>query len=573
MILNLAYDCFYNISEQWDANRKFFLDKLPYYREFDRLYNQFLENNELFFKFLYRPKDEKPDENYKQTELTYTYHEYLVIFLAYYILRINGIAIYTMPKLRRIDELVNFVTPWLFEKDRKQLVLPENIALLLRSVIEPEKNIFFANKDTFIFLFFLVKVFSAISNDKTEIDDLYKRVDADTQYQIKRITYRKKHDLFNADEFLQASLPFNLWKCFGDVEKNIPDNTLFKNLLVCISKIERNPKLLMEVSRQLARMSIEQSFLSRVANSEDNDLKQMQRNVLMDLYDRAVREDMPAIFEFYIFLNFCFILKNAETEFFHDPVFLKEITAKSTRFLNFLKTIHTLNLTADAEMFYYDCANNVAWFLKLHYDHWKGVKLLLNVLRASKKTWVKPNLSYAQKFGYENLAFLITKYFLSKNDDELERLRQEMANGLADLLKPILEKKRDPERIKNYPEYEKSLDGFDITLFEPNPLFRYAYVRAIGDLGVDPDGTGRYIHTILDKTAENDPAREVRQAAVSVSGELQNLNDGWKKGNSTRFLNEAYWWIRRAHFLMFDKEKYDEKAANEFRIWENRRYK
>jgi hypothetical protein len=207
------------------------------------------------------------------------------------------------------------------------------------------------------------------------------------------------------------------------------------------------------------------------------------------------------------------------------------------------------------------------------FSHWKGVKLLLNVFRASQREWIKENLSYdANEFAYKNLGFIIAHFFEAGTGEDLRRLRQEMANGLADNLKPIPENKRNPDRLKSYTQQELSIPGFDINLFEPNPYFRHAYVKAIEDLGVDPDGKGHFIHTILDKTAETDPDKQVREAAASASKELKKLHNGWKGGNHTRLLNEAFWWIRRAHLLTLGSNV-DEKSANEYRIWENRGYK
>jgi hypothetical protein len=472
--------------------------------------------------------------------------------------------------LRRTDELIAFITNYLFEGER--IFLSERIVSLLREEIDMEKDECRLRIEPVVFL---IKVLAATSDNDDENDALYEKCFAETQYHIKRIIYRKNHEHFDADDFLRNSLPFDLLEHLDGLERKIPDITLFKNLLeMVVCKLDRDPMTVMSVSLQLARMAECPSFLSRVANSQDNDCKRIQQKILGDLYSRAIGETLPEIFEFDIFLEFCIILEDAEILFFDNSVYLKVITEKCTRFLNSLRNIHTLNLTHDELMFYYDCAMNTAWFLILHYTHWKGVKLLLNAFRSSKEILVKRNLSPNSEFGWKNLTLSIEKLFMTGKEDELRRLRQDMANGLADLLKPIPENKQNPRRENNYSDDEKSLHGFDITLFEPNPDFRYAYVKAIGDLGVDPDGNGHFIHTILDKTAENDPDPKIRKAAETVSQELKNLNGGWKKGNHTRFLNEAYWWIRRAHLLTLGKEKeFDEKAANEYRVQENRRYK
>jgi hypothetical protein len=485
-------------------------------------------------------------------------------------MRLNGIPIYTQPELRRRGELTAFVNDLLFEDKYKRLCLPEQIAALLHYAISLEKDEYWYHNELVVFL---IKVLAAISPDTDEINALCEKVNAEAQYHIQRIIYRKTHDIFDADDFF-ANLPFELFEQADVFDKKLPDIELFTELVKKIKhNVERSPAELMAVSTHLSRMAGVPSFLFRIAQSRDEATERLQQEVLEDLYNAAVKENAPLPYECYIFLGFCFSLKTASEAFFKNDERLKTITAKCTRFLNALKNINETEFAVDEQMFLYDYARNAAWFLRLFFPHWKGVKLLLNVFRASKRAWVKENLSYdANEFGYNNLGLIISHFFQAGTGEERGRLRQEMANGLADNLKPIPENKRDPERIKRYAQEEQSIPGFDINLFEPNPYFRYAYVRAIEDLGVDPDGKGHFIHTILDKAAETDPDKQVREAAASASKELRKLRGGWKGGNHTGLLNEAFWWIRQAHLLTLGV-KFDEKLANEYRIWENREYK
>lgn len=573
-IRSLSLECYYNIPYQYNDKRSFSLDRMPIYPHLDDVYDCFLGNEPLFFMFLEGPKNEKPGEDDDQETLNFNYHEFLNIFLAYYIMRLNGIPICTQSELRRRNELAAFVVDMLFEDKYKLLCLTEQFADLLRYAISLEKDECRHRVEVVVFL---IKVLSAISPDDDEINALCEKADAEAQYHIKRIVYRKTHDAFNADDFF-VNLPFGLLEYAGFFEKKLSDIDLFTGLVQKIKHhVERSPSVLMAVSVHLSRMAGLDSFLSRFAQSRDETSGRLQQEVLEDLYNAAVNENTPLPYELYIFLLFCFFLKNAGEVFFRNDERLKAVTAKCTRFLNALKNINEAEFAIDEQMFLYDHARSAAWFLRLFFFHWKGVKLLLNVFRASKKAWVKENLSYdGDEFAYNNLGLIIAHFFQAGTGDDLGRLRQEMANGLADNLKPIPEpipeKKRDSDRIKSYTQKEQSIPGFDINLFEPNPHFRYAYVRAIEDLGVDPDGKGHFIHTILDKAAETDPDKQVREAAAAASKELKKLHTGWKGGNHTRLLNEAFWWIRRAHLLTLGSNV-DEKLANEYRVWENREYK
>ncbi|GHU41378.1 hypothetical protein FACS1894190_09410 [Spirochaetia bacterium] len=159
-----------------------------------------------------------------------------------------------------------------------------------------------------------------------------------------------------------------------------------------------------------------------------------------------------------------------------------------------------------------------------------------------------------------------------KDTNIMKQLRLNMAEGLAELLKPVPAKKQNPDRITNYEEGEKNLDGFDISLFEPNPHFRYAYVRAIGDLKIDADGNGRYLHSILENVKDNDPSEKVRKAAGEVYKELLKYQNKAPEENNNRLIIEAFWWIRYAHMKTLNLEV-DDKAAREYRIFEVREYK
>jgi hypothetical protein len=561
-ILDFAHTCFYNIAEQRDINRSFLLTRMPDYRQFDDLYDCFLADEELFFKFLDYPKSAKPDDYYTEEERVFNYHEYLNIFLAYYILRINGIKIHKKPVLECIDELIEFVTDYLFEGER--ILLSEKIVSLLRETINREKERLGGLRIKHIA--FLTKVFAAINNDDVENEMLCETVSPPYQYHyhIKRIIYRKTHEQFDAGNFLRNSLPFSFWEYIDSFETKIPDTVLFKNFAKKVFKLEKTPKTILDASIQLVRMS----FLSRVAQSQDNDCKQIQQSVLLELYNRAVGEALPALFDFRIFLEFCFILKNAESEFFGHAVYLKAITEKCTRFLNSLKNIHALNLTSDEQMFWYNCANTAAWFLALHHSWWKGVKPLLTAFRMSKIVWLKNNLSCNSHYGYNNLAGRIQFFFDKNKVAALEKLRKEMADGLADLLKPA--KQQNGERIRNYSNHEIKREGFDLNYTEPVAHWRYAYIRAIGDLGVSADGRGHYLYSVLDKSAENDPDPDVRAAAKKASEELRRLRGGIREGNHTRHLFEAFWWIRQAHMISLG-QTVDRDGALVLRVNEWRR--
>ncbi len=133
--------------------------------------------------------------------------------------------------------------------------------------------------------------------------------------------------------------------------------------------------------------------------------------------------------------------------------------------------------------------------------------------------------------------------------EEGRALRAAMTHDLLEKLKPS----KDPSKR---------------TLVEPDENWRYAYVRAVADLGADPSDTGHFHHQVLDKCAVNDPSPRVRKAAEAAAASLK-TRSGWKAGSSKRMLLHAWWWIRQAHLISFGTEM-DREAALKRREAETR---
>ena len=143
-------------------------------------------------------------------------------------------------------------------------------------------------------------------------------------------------------------------------------------------------------------------------------------------------------------------------------------------------------------------------------------------------------------------------------------LRRAMTHDFLEYLKPLRESAgRDLRR------FDDKKDGFAPTLAEPDPDMRYAYVRAIADLGADPGESGHFHHQVLDKVAMNDPSPEVREAATKAA-QVISTRSGYRRGSSKRHLLNAWWWIRQAHVIIthgtLDAEKALRRRDAEIRI-------
>jgi hypothetical protein len=441
---------------------------------------------------------------------------------------------------------------------------------------------------------FLCKLFVSFNDNEKENEAIYNRLNSasDAQYEFQRIRYIKTHGTFELDDFLK-NIPLDLieWAVrAGDVDeltflKKLPlivnhqFNGIFTdNFQGNFASRYNQFSLAKEKNREAYEFYIHDVFVNRYAlvnhiifkkpffpnlSSEENQIIDQyqdcwkkiflsqepefveKRAAFFDALYKRVEEELDTeyieLFTFLILYEFRDTTETLSTEQ------AKFITRRCTKILGLLRTMKWEQWSDIEERMRYNAVLPFIGFLFTRYPLWKGIKPLLQVLRASKKVLVKHDLSIKS-----DLMRLIEGSFYRKT--KLKQLRQDMADGLADLLKPLPEKKRSSERLDKYSEEEQKRKGFDIIYQEPDPIWRYAYVRAIADLGVDTDGKGHYLHSILDEVAQHDPETNVRKAAQKASIKLQKLRDGWDKDNHTKHLCHAFWWIRQAHLLSLGVE-------------------
>lgn len=79
---------------------------------------------------------------------------------------------------------------------------------------------------------------------------------------------------------------------------------------------------------------------------------------------------------------------------------------------------------------------------------------------------------------------------------------------------------------------------------EPDAVWRAAAVRALGDLGVNPDGKA---HKLLHHVLENDPDESVRAAAKRVYPAVREQRALPADMSPRRAVLNALWWFRQAH--------------------------
>lgn len=186
-------------------------------------------------------------------------------------------------------------------------------------------------------------------------------------------------------------------------------------------------------------------------------------------------------------------------------------------------------------------AISILWKLK---GPWPVIKQLLTLFRHVPVASIGADLdpSSSDRLSSWQPVAMTLHYALDKpwSNEEGRVLRAAMTHDLLEKLKPT----KDPA-IR--------------TIVEPDENWRYAYVRAVTDLGADPSDTGHFHHQVLDKCAANDPSPRVRKAAEAAAASLK-TRSGWKAGSSKRMLLHAWWWIRQAHLISLGEEINQEAA-------------
>ena len=99
-----------------------------------------------------------------------------------------------------------------------------------------------------------------------------------------------------------------------------------------------------------------------------------------------------------------------------------------------------------------------------------------------------------------------------------------------------------PERLRiPIPDYIGNVwDGWKPDYTEPDPVWRYAYLHAIRNLGIHSRGKNHFYYPLISKIAKNDPSEKVRKAALDAAQELNNLKKGYAGGSHKRHLLNAW---------------------------------
>jgi hypothetical protein len=495
----------------------------------DNLIRPFIKDADFLYQFLSIPMEIYID--------TYFQYQWVAAFL----------SLYFMEQLDAWDDddeldTVECITQLLL--DGRKLFIPDAVLEIVRSLVMPEID---EKSDP---INFLRKLFVALNPDDTENRALCEKLGqdsltslAETRYQMWFIMYWKQHETFDPADFIANWLQVDLHKIAADefgelaVLEQLP--VIIEKQLYASSGFENRHKLLQQLKKQ--RYDSQRSFIAGLLLCEEEAYIEKQIAFFDMLYRRVEGEREGEYLELYTFLELLFEFVNAVDAMFDQyPERKKAIGARCLKTLEAMEVLKIEPELPEPQWILYRCAIDAAWFRAKIQSLWQGIKHLI------------PAFIKSEGVVSERLVGDISPFF-DVPEDQQKKLRQDMAEGLAELLKPT--KKRPLA-----PETESTPQGFDLTRNEPDPILRCAYVHVIAELGVNKRAKGHFIHTILEQVAENDPSDEVRTAARKTAESLSGLRDGWADGPHKARLLRAFWWIKQAR-LRIAGEPIDEALA------------
>jgi hypothetical protein len=168
---------------------------------------------------------------------------------------------------------------------------------------------------------------------------------------------------------------------------------------------------------------------------------------------------------------------------------------------------------------------------------WSGMKALLLLVRASPVALFADDLSWwrgappttntaaASLASHLMYSFQAYARFEQANDKQLCALRTELARF-------CLERCQTNKR--------------DTGPNEPDAIWRVAALRAVAELGVNPDGKG---HQVLHHVQIHDGDADVRTAATAAYPKLREARPLPAGMSPRRAILHALWWLRQAHLL------------------------
>jgi len=477
------------------------------------------------------------------------------------------LVLYQKNKDENISDIISDVKKASKLLHDEKITFPAKIAEVIKSYKIPDglKGNGYDNEAK-RFLFYLIAVLGG-----EQYQNILKNLNnAEGHFPIYYIRYKYSHDNFIPKEFLYFL--FNLvnpsllgnkneFYCLELIQEACKDGVLKKQIVLekVSNYIEENRKLLFKYSE------IKKFITYFFIEIEEGETHEAQMAFFTHFCERAVQETEDSYAELYLFFKIC-------QDFYIDMILEKHTDINNTLVTrcckmlnNFRKNIEKKEFSEDEYHFINDYILPASYFVWERTGNiWKALKPLILAFRTSKSILLDESLNINDKniLSYSLIKKGIIDFFYIEDQEKLKELRYDMANDFSEYLKPT----KNERQVEKYTQTEINEKGFDLSYTEPSPYWRYAYVRALGDLGVKTDKRGHYFKKILENVSEEDPSEDVKTAAKKVMKKLDSIRKGYSGANHKKCLFEAFWWLKCAHIISFGVNP--DKKALELRIKE-----
>lgn len=181
---------------------------------------------------------------------------------------------------------------------------------------------------------------------------------------------------------------------------------------------------------------------------------------------------------------------------------------------------------------------------------WDAWKPLLLAFRALSSPSLSPELSFVDNppqpwWIIPSSIVMMFHHHARKEqatDPSLSNLRSEFGQLCLDSLKTA-----KPRKSSKGPLSAKDDDEGPT---EASPEWRFAFIRALVELRINPEGDG---HRVLFWAQENDPDEGVQEAAKKAYNEVRR-GDRLGDMSPRRAILRAFWWLEQAHMLALGQE-------------------
>ncbi len=200
-------------------------------------------------------------------------------------------------------------------------------------------------------------------------------------------------------------------------------------------------------------------------------------------------------------------------------------------------------------------------FLADNFGAWKAVRPMLAIFRNLKEQAYSIDMKYYEygRYSWSFVPIRLIQFLGSLEGEDSEKVSEAWFDHLAKQLSSADEievKKREekPETVSD--EFK---DGYDIKVVEAHPLWREAYCRAAGELGIHPRFEKYKVFNYLEK---NDVDANVREAAEETFKSIEKINGKFNSGSRKSALLNAWRCYRIAHLISLSVDVSDDDLSD-----------